>query len=255
MGRRGEKKVATWKYEKDKASLEMSVYLIELANDAYNSRQDGARTYFRVDVTELGISVDDTDINELKKKVWKELDTKLSIQWTDWLYVQVNGYVGNIIKKPEPDDDPITDLQDLIGKDAKCDITLEYERLQLGQIGEQKMQRDFNNYHNGHTYYAQACEGWPSVGKPVQDEYKWSHRSKDYFEMRALVPDTPENRTALDAISEGFGSLLKKLTDLLSPEKVNATLAEVKSIKFLGSGMERPKLIKREDNEVVRKET
>jgi hypothetical protein len=224
MGRRGEKKVTVWKYEKDKASLDITVYLVDASGGRhYSSREDGATTFFRVEISDLDIREEHPDINILKHQVWAELDKKLAIKWTDWLYVEVSGDIDTIVRKLDADDDPVEDPLDLVSEKARCNVVIEYSRLQLGQIGDQKMQRDLNNYHQGKTYYNTAREGWPDVGASEPD--RWYKKSR---EMRALVPDTAENRAALDAISAGFDKLLQRLRDIMSPDKVLATLAGVK---------------------------
>lgn len=229
MGRRGEKKVAVWRYEKDKAALEVVVYLVDLGPRDYSGREDGARTFFRVEIPDLGINEDDTDINKLKISVWKELDQKLSIKWTDWLYVSVDGNIDTIVRRLEADDDPVEDLMELVNRQANCSISIKYERLQLGQIGNQKMQRDFNNYHEGRTYYETAREGWPEVGRKPPAKHRWGTDNQQL----ALVPDTAENRAALDAISDGFGNLLKRLGEILSPEKAQSTLTNIKTTRLI----------------------
>jgi hypothetical protein len=92
------------------------------------------------------------------------------------------------------------------------------------------MRRDFNMYCDGHTYYRGATSGWPEVGKEPESTRGSYWQSN---EMRSLVPDTAENRAALDEIARGFEALMQCLSDLLSPEQAEKTLANVKSIGLL----------------------
>ena len=221
MSRRGQKKVAVWKYVKDTATLDVTVYMVEVPK--HECCNDGLKAFFRVQVCDLGIDLTNSDINALRVELWKELDAKLAIKWTDWLYVEVDGDVDLIVRKRDPDDDRVEDPLDLISRKGGCNVSISYERLQLGELSGQKMQRYWDNYHEGKTYYDTPHTGWPEVGKltPSENPRWWD---LDERKTRCLIPDTIENRAALDVITGGFKSLLNKLHVLLSPENAQKTL-------------------------------
>jgi hypothetical protein len=228
MGRKGEKKVVVWKYAKDAAAIDVVVYIVDQSNRP-SYRDDKAKTFFRVSLPELDIEIEDPNIDNLKTLVWSELDSKLSINWTDWLYVDVDGDIDPIVRKQDADEKPEEDPNELIAERASCSVSVSYRRVQLGEFGGTKMHRDLNSYHRGHYNYDKAREGWPEVG--LKPEY--NYRRKRCRAMRSLVPDTAENRAALDLISAGFEGLLTRLSDLLSPEKCAGTLGNIESIKLL----------------------
>jgi hypothetical protein len=219
MGRPGEKKVATWKYESRAGTLDVPVYMIDYSQKGrYEQQQAGKVAVFRVKLDDPEIRLENTDINALKTEVWAAIKDKLSIVWRDMLYVQTEGNAHGIDAK-----DPEGYRRK--GERGAGKVEFDYKPVQITEFNGKKMSRHLESVYNGNSTWSTASEGWPEVGHPSR--YHYGKDKVDRSEVRALIPDTPENRAALDQIADGFKALHKRLLGLLSPKSIERTLANV----------------------------
>jgi hypothetical protein len=222
MARLPGKKFETWRYEKNRQEIDVPV------------RVNGLK--FLVVIPELDIHVSDETLTALQNKVFKLLDEKLSLQWERYLYITVSGDTSILRVKPKPedsdqwvDDDALSD-QDYREANPEDDsvelslhINVERWELTTGPTG-QKLSRRIG-YNSSYT-----DKQWPDTGEG--DEHRYN-RSR---EMRALVPDTPEAREALNVLSRDLQRLNDRLRELFAPERAAETLAlAVSGVKLLAS--------------------
>lgn len=246
MARHGVKKFTTWDYEdRDGATLHVPVQLVD-ATKTTSGRlgKDDAKTYFLVQLDNPEIDEQDTDINRLRETVFAKIKEQLKIEWRSMLIVTVDSSRSRLFRKELKAATPDTE------RNAHGKLKLSWERVQIAQHGKNKLQRDFNNYYKPFGYTKERGEkprevwnrghdGWPTLG--AGENHK--HRAGRARSVGAMIPDTPENRLALEAISDQIEKLYDGLSKLLNSTRIEETLAKVAASGLLALSAPKQELI------------
>lgn len=161
--------------------------------------RDG-RTYFVVD-HKYGAhryQDKDTDINALRERTRAWLATVVSFVWEDFLFVQFKG------AKPTTSPRRWRGESSAAQRWVEVDFTFRHYQVATNHAGT-KVYRDMT----GMVQLGAVVEGMPDTTGP---------------DRGVLVPKTPENEAALNAIAGGFVALSTKLYDLLHPDRIQDTL-------------------------------
>jgi hypothetical protein len=134
----------------------------------------------------------------------------------------------------EVDSDLPDDSEDFVagaGEEMRVTKTEAKVSLRVSQyeVAESKGGRKVHRCNDGS---GTVMEGLPETGARQSDSWTES-------DMRALVPDTKENRQAIQSVIDGFGKLRDKLATLLSPEKIEKSLVQINAGMKLLEGPQR----------------
>jgi hypothetical protein len=206
-----DRKFTTWEYRKAGRPLRKVEVRVQ---EQHSGRRTSTSFYVRI--PELQLELRHKDVDQLRALVFAELDKRDEIKWVPWLHVTVEGDI-DVMHDPDASDDALPK------GNIRSSLRLHYDRVLLADDGDRKLSRGVND--DGEP---EKCvfDRWPEVGEKkvhrgTYDNEKWKH------EIAALVPDTEENRRALDAISTGMANLLQKLGSLLSPTRIEKTLLQI----------------------------
>lgn len=192
-GQRG-KKIETFKFHIDGVGCEVPVYM--------QGRYRGNGTTFAAYLHSPEETLRDASIDVLETKAKEAMQRRKGLEWERFIYVTYSGSS----ESPQADDTTFM---------AKSG--LRYEIVEVATLADGEKTHRFANRAR---YGRQAYEGLPDVG-PI-DQY-----SDEDPEMRALIPETPENMQALQSIREKFIALNSRLRELLEPKRIQATLTAI----------------------------
>lgn len=206
MARPGAKKITTWRYN-DGNGTELSIP-VTMHTEGHGA---SARNSFSVSIPEMEIRARNADINALQKEVYALVKERSLLVWAPFLYVgfeqDADDFGGLLPTAPRPKVDASLRITvHLVETTERPDGTLMSRGREYGGGG------------------SRPYEGLPEVGPG--DEYERKS-------MRAMVPDTPENRRALYQFCQGVATLGRRLSELLEPEVIGDTLAQVLALKGL----------------------
>jgi hypothetical protein len=233
MARRGIKRAFEWKYVDGTVTLTVPVFVVnrdEQSDRGGYFEKDKPTTYFRVQMEDPEIDEHDVNIDELKKRVFAGIKQKLEIPWRDVLHVEVDGDRERLFKKKTAADTKDTEAS------ARVNVSVHWTRHQIAEVRGKKVSRRFQSWYEptqlddnhrviklpGREQFSSMSDGWPDTGRPTD---RWNKADKT--RIAALVPDTPENRLALEQIADGFDQLHKRLMGLLAPKAIEKTLANI----------------------------
>lgn len=242
MSRLPGKKIDTWEWSKDRQVFKVDVRM------ATDSSAGGVR--FGVVVSDLDIDIWSKDIDDLRRLVFATLSEKVNLIWEPFLYVQVCGDTA-ILKldpKQDEDDDDVDDLsrlslqeireQNKKSRQAEFSLRVEIESHELTTSPTgQKLSRTIDPYRNSRG----AREGWPECGLK---ERRSRYSSETETSVSALVPDTPANREAINALSRELQRLIDRLVEICSPQAIERTLAAAVGTRLLTAGVGPAKSLK-----------
>lgn len=166
-------------------------------------QEDKDGLFFRAFGSPTKLDLRDTDIRKLKKECQRLLEDHHKLEWKPYLYVTVHSDI-------QPDSLRSMDEVPGFGTEANISLKVEWYELTHDKKGN-PLKRD--------RRCTWPMPKWPDVG-PDDD-------SLTNTKMRALIPDTPENRAALVKIFEGYDRVTKMIETLMSPEKIKETLERV----------------------------
>lgn len=236
MARRGHKHFTTWKFEHRGISFDIPVQLIDDARAANWRSSSGDKTYFRVTIEDPEIDERDSDINRLRETVFKKIREQLTIDWSSVLVVHVKSNRESLFKDSGrgrkklnlPPDTPNT------RDDASAGLDISWERWQIATFKRKKIARRFSNFYepfgSGIERGEQAREVFHTAGNgwPLDKDATGHHLNGGEERcVSAMIPDTAENRLALESIADQLGQLASKLKFLMSGAQIEATLQQV----------------------------
>lgn len=204
------RKFDIWQYQNDGNRMDVPV------------RVDG--TTFGVVIEGMGIDLWSDNLKQLKNSVFKILEEKLALEWAPWLHITVHGNTERLqIRERTEEEDDAFDWEQATAEERRqynaneneleISMTVRVQRYLLTTTPTgQKLSKQTGRYNNPH-------EGWPDVGL---DDY--SRSDDEDRHMQALVPDTPENREALNILARDCQRLINRLKELFDPERAEATL-------------------------------
>lgn len=152
---------------------------------------------FKVSCKALGISLIGTDIEILRTALWSKLEIAHEIKWEKWYLVQIasaNSFKG----------------------DLEVGFALSQNTIYRGVAKDGTIL--MREYDRGRTYGPWRYKPWPGA---YQD--KGGH-------VIACIPGTSANDDALDEFRDRIRALQKKISDLVKPEAILATLANLAGI-------------------------
>lgn len=172
-----------------------------------------ARTYFQVVMPEYVINEYDTDIEELRGKVFAAIEKPFEISWTNVLVIEISGQ-DHPLKWEKYKDWELREpsskqfrLGEQVGLGGKIEISLAVERWEIGTTRNgRKVSRKRDSERNNHIR-----KGWPEA---VEAGENFSG-----FYNKVVLPDTEDNRTALEALIQGLSAFREKLDELIHPER------------------------------------
>lgn len=186
-GSRG-KKIETFKFQIDGVGYEVPVYMQR------RHRETIFAAYLHLPDEELR----DASIDALETKIKEAMQRRKGLEWERWIYVTYSG--GS---EGEDGDNKF-----------RARSGLQYEIVEVATLADGEKTHRFADPNR---YGRHAYEGLPDIG-PV-DGF-----SDEDPEIRALIPETPENLAALHSIRDRFSSLNARLRKLLAPNTIQKTL-------------------------------
>jgi len=152
---------------------------------------------------EFEIQHTSTDIRELRTKMLKAIDEKVSFKWEPWLEVQVNDF------KNEKDM--------FLANGDKMQLSIEVERFETAVRNGEHYYR-----HPGSTKFMKGKKEPKS--RKVYSQHSGMHGGTEYYSV-AIIRDTPEAREALKKLQAGMETLSSRVMDLLSQDNINKAIA------------------------------
>lgn len=221
--RAGTKRFDTWKYgpDPDGRTVDIDVVTITDTQSSF-STSSAPRMVFEANVESLEIREQDPDINALRKKVYALVKEKLTLTWTRWLCVRVNGD-GMWHGRREPH--PIyQDELDAIGPAAlehhtqDTSVSIKVVHFDFGMMGDKKVHRDYEYSHHG----GRARDGWPT-------ERGCTRLPSERDTLEAFVPYTPETADALAKVFGMVGRVRELLSSILAQDRLPQTIERIVS--------------------------
>lgn len=203
----------------------------EIEARTYLVRPDAYTSYFRcicdlLDIdksTAHGYSDSDKepkDIADLEKLVEKLIIERSALEWKPYLYISVNG--GPDLRKKGKDGE----LEE--ERHIEMDLRVDVKCVELAEGAGKKRHRFPDRYRGRLSVH----DGWPETG--LEQKQHWGGNNRTTYSM---VPDTPENRRAVYALRSGMRDLLTRLEVILSPARVQKSLASA-SMLMLAADIE-----------------
>lgn len=170
---------------------------------------------FFLTVPEYDVSLEGSNVEQLQREAERLLDEKTSVDWKDYLFIELEGKTTETMKHYFP----------------MVKIHLSVTPFKQGKN------------HNGqifHKFGGSITEGdkFAEVGLVYENNNKkekvYGFSPNDSFnkifffsqdKMKAIVDDTPENNEAIQSIVADFEAILQKLFEMFRPEQIQKTLA------------------------------
>ena len=206
MGR--ERAFTTWKLRVKDEEVEVYVRYQEL-----NSGKGEDECRFIARAEKYGVKVEGTDIAKIKEDVYARLCDKVGIEWTPMLHVAFQSEVYLLGEERHTGKNGLTRIRFRISQE-ELSQDIDGKTLQKGYLGHPERAEyvgniKFDNYQNA-----------------IYEDENGTGRA-------AFIPDTPENRMALNEINMRLAAVMDHLRDLLAPDNIQNTLTRVAEIKFL----------------------
>ncbi len=170
------------------------------------------------------VRLEGKDPEVLTKQLFELLNAHFEISWKPFLYVRV--YTG------EPNENYCGSESD--GRELKLSVN----HLLVGAKPDGTVVHDFyhgiSQVYTGGSHrprYNNYSKGLPET---TRMKNKWRGSGDDGQECVAMIEDTPENRAALKAIQKAMKELATKLSDLLAPDAIQATLINMPAVLNIG---------------------
>jgi hypothetical protein len=201
MPRRRPRKIIIWRYDDD-AGTTMDIPVYQLTG------HDGI--WLRVNIPELDIREENSDINLLRERVFAAIKDRLVLKWEPCLQISVSGRAWSL-------DDFAEAMQ--INPSLSCEIEVRVSRIEIAT------RPDGSQCYREPGLDSRIHEGLPGPGDGIVDDEQQDTRSR--------VPDTRENRQALVELGHAFVRLGRELCDRLGPDQVNAAVSRLLAEKTL----------------------
>ncbi len=208
MARRisGFKTIEKSKVQTDAGKFELRIYMGKDYGDK--------GTQFKAVCEHFDIEETADDLDDAKAAAIKLIKERAVVDWKPFLYVKVSGS-SNL--EPLEEDEAFIEER---GTEDSMDLTIQVKQVELSDANGKKQHR-LKGYYN-----KIIREDWPEVGLPEPDgpEVPIWRRDRGHRSMKALVPDTPENRAAFSVLRDGLRTMLRQLEELLSPDHIEQAL-------------------------------
>ena len=225
-----------WKYRTpDLQELEISVRVVheKLTKGDTEDRDRRGRdqnrevqtegTYFQVIIPEYAINEVDTDIERMRQKVFKLLETPFEIKWERYLRIELTAQDHNLAfllwkewglpVKPAKHHDTAYGAEDEPKLNGSIEIDLKVEEWELGTTKDGRhVSRRLGPAGRPSYYEPEIRKGWPVV---EAEEGTWHGN-----ERKVLLPYTNANAAALTAIIQGMTRLKAQLESIMHPDNV-----------------------------------
>jgi len=220
----GRKRIDTWVLKLEGRTIKVHVYLIKEYKPYTES------THFRAEPEGFDdVSDWDENLDQLRRKITVTLRSKLTIKWTRMLHVRMLGRYGQL-SKIEPCTTLFSHREDTgvkfvgdesdtyqLGEDVSADLQVTVEALLCG------VDDSGNKFtRGGHGWGNRTRAGWPEENA-IQGQFSDDRRNKG---VAALVPDTPQNREALNFLFSEMNRLKEHLARLMTPAQLQETLSK-----------------------------
>jgi len=207
------RKIAAWRLQAPDDGI---VHVIEVR---MLDETRASKTQFRACLAALDIDEQDHDIDVLRVRMQKLINERSNVVWSPYLHVEVLG------DRSGTDDDGEVQKGDLFEvykhRNPRMQIKISIEQIELTTIDDEKRHR-----YSEHSGRHDPRDGWPSVGRFGElDPEEPKDIAHTLTATSALIPDTPENRAALERIREGFAAIVERLDALLAPTLIEDTFA------------------------------
>lgn len=183
---------------------------------------DGNHPTFHVSIPSLGFEAKDTDLGNLRKRVFAELDEKYVISWDRYIVVtyrdvnsvsdlqhQVETWDEHFEHHRLDSEEPYSRAHGPSAFEEKTFISFHVEEIELGVYKNgTKCQRGLNSNY--------VSKDWPELTEDF-DEFDRERT------VVAMLPSTLENRRALHTIFQDFANLSNNLAKVLHQDKLKDT--------------------------------
>lgn len=168
--------------------------------------QRGGRLVFAVDIDEPHVQAYHVDSHELKKNAWAAIRLAVSIAWREVYVLEVEG-------------GPVDTHS--VGPGKAYELKFGYNHMEVGTTPD-----------GAHVHRQPVNKSYPDFTRNV-------HRGLP-SDSSAIVDATPENKARIMAVLASMRRLHEMMADLMSPEKAQQTLANVRLLGLPAPAKARP---------------
>lgn len=181
--------------------VEIKVRLIKQTVEAEQAPHTTNSVSFEAECAEPRIRISGTDIEAIRRGVFAELDTAFAVRWESYMLVKV--------ERPW--------ISEGVGSGAQVTWT----NVEKGTtLDGTELLREYDRHHTrGGSIF--RISPWPGVFTNKNGR------------VVACIPATKRNEAAMDEFTAKLDHLRKLLADFLSPDKIQATLANLAGVAFL----------------------
>ncbi len=179
-----------------------------------HKRFTGAREHveFVLQSVEHDLYLRDEDINKLKDEATKAIKARTAVEWVRYIWVRLTWMDEAPGEEPEADE---------MGSLTR--FHYEFVETATRHDGE-KVYRQLNE----RRYGRQAHSGVPETGEDDSEHFHDLHCERT---VKALLPDTDENRQGLEYLRLQFLTLNNKLRAMLAPDTIGGLMQMIASGK------------------------
>jgi hypothetical protein len=189
MPQKRPKKIITWRYD-DGAGRTMDVPVYQV------TKHDGI--WLRVELPELGVREECSDVNLLRERVFAAIGDRLMIHWAPFLRITAEASAYGLDDFAEETDR---------NADLHLEAGLRVFRIEVGT------RPDGSTCHRGPGYSSSVHDGLPALDDGEDSDTR--------HEVESLLPDTPANRQVLVELGLRFFESGKAACSRLDPRNVD----------------------------------
>lgn len=197
---RGGRKITTWTFKIAEMLIKLDVRLVEKAD----------RTFFYVEDAGYDISLESDNIDELKKQAYLHLNGQLKIEWQEFYYLSFSGELSESEARRHNGRDRKDQEDDELANSDQLDMQFEYRKILIGT------KPNGTKCHKTVGDFSIAKEGEPETGI----EHSW----RAEWKQRALLPVTPANTKAVQAMLQSLKEITSRVHQLLDPDKIQKNI-------------------------------
>lgn len=170
---------------------------------------------FYLDIPEYNISLNCRNVEELQREAERLIDEKTSIEWKNFLFIELKGKTTDSMKHYFP----------------MVKINLSVTPFKQGKNFKGQIFNNFGNSINEGDKFAEIGMSFETHNKKeaVYGFSPYDSFNKIFFfstdKMKAIVDDTPENNAAIESLIAEFEAVLRKLFLMFRPEEIQKTLS------------------------------
>lgn len=182
--------------------VKVSVRLLKTTQTTDKPPHATSSVSLEAECRELGFKIEGTDVEALRRAVWARLDKAYEIRWSAWYLIHV--------QKPY-----------MVGSGSGSGVVVSWDIVSKGVAWDgTELLREWNN-HRRHGEELYKVSPWPGAFRDKGGR------------VEACIPVNDRNTAALEEFAAKIDQLRKLMAEFLSPQNIEATLANLAGVAFL----------------------